>query len=243
MFCNNCGKQNPDSAKFCSECGAPVSAQMINNAYKVNQHGMKREQTRNAEIMETERMIRYFSQKEASYNEYDYLCAQLIKFSKGKRHALLIWGIIISVFGTILFSLLTAKNTYPELVVSIIPFLIGQGMIIGYIAYSISFGKKHKVTKERFNTVSNELAEHYSNYGVCAVGAEYTNPSNLIAILNTIKSGRADTIKEALNVLIDDVYRNNMRSLAVQTARNTASAARAAKANIFFNAANFFTKR
>ena len=27
MFCQNCGKQLPDSAKFCSGCGQPVAAQ------------------------------------------------------------------------------------------------------------------------------------------------------------------------------------------------------------------------
>ncbi|MBQ2212880.1 MAG: zinc-ribbon domain-containing protein [Ruminococcus sp.] len=28
MFCNHCGRQNPDGARFCNFCGAPVSAQI-----------------------------------------------------------------------------------------------------------------------------------------------------------------------------------------------------------------------
>lgn len=31
MFCNNCGRQNPDGAKFCNFCGAPISAQTRTN--------------------------------------------------------------------------------------------------------------------------------------------------------------------------------------------------------------------
>ena len=31
MFCNNCGKQNPDGAKFCSECGAPIAGVIRTN--------------------------------------------------------------------------------------------------------------------------------------------------------------------------------------------------------------------
>ncbi|MER2081251.1 MAG: zinc-ribbon domain-containing protein [Ruminococcus sp.] len=31
MFCHNCGKQNPDGARFCNFCGAPVRAQHIPN--------------------------------------------------------------------------------------------------------------------------------------------------------------------------------------------------------------------
>lgn len=238
MFCNNCGKQNPDGAKFCNSCGANLFTASQNTVDEIQN---ERHKLRNAEIAEIERMIRYFSKQTTLYDKYDRLSAQIDNFSKGKHYALLVWGIIVSFLGMITTSALSGEQA--GALAGVIPFLIGQGMIIGHIVYAVSFDKRKNEFEARINQVTSELLDYYNDYGMCAVGAEYTNPSNLAAIANTIKIGRADTIKEAINILIDDAYKNNMQSLAAQTARNSAAAARAAKAGVFFNAANFFTRR
>lgn len=239
MFCNNCGKPNQDGAKFCSECGAPIN-QIINQQYDNSQQ--KRQQARNSEITELDKMIRYFSQKSMVYEEYDRISAELSRFSKGKHYALLIWGIIVSFLGTIFVSAFSREEP-AKLALGFIPFLLGQGMIVGHIVYAVSFSKRKKELEAKLSEISSELFEYYKAYGTCVVGAEYTNPSNLIAIANTIRSGRADTIKEAINVLLDDVYRNNMQNLTAQSARSAAAAARGATAGAVFSAANFFTRR
>ena len=98
----------------------------------------------------------------------------------------------------------------------------------------------HYVLESKEEKFCEELYQYYLNYGYCLVSAEYTNPSNLLAILHTIESGRADTIKEAINILVEDAHRNNMEALATQTAVASAAAARGATAAAVFSAANFF---
>lgn len=241
MFCNQCGKQNPDGVQFCHSCGAPLAANS-------NVAMQQRQQNRNAEMEELQRMIYYFSQNGAMYEEYDRVCAALDRTAKGKRHALLVWGIIISSIGLLILSMVLpmglsrGSDYYAAIAIAAFPFLIGQAMIVGYIVYAVNFNKKAAQLYQRYDELSFALIENYKAYGYCAVGPEYTNPSNLTAILNTIRSGRADSIKEALNVLVNDAYRNNMQQLAAQTARSAAAAARGAKAGAVFSAANFFLK-
>jgi hypothetical protein len=203
-----------------------------------------RHSLRNREIEELGRMISYFSQKSDQYAEYDSVCQKMDRIAKGKRCALLVWGIIITVLGLICTLAYTASQ---ESVASLLYALLlvalpGIGMIIGYIFYSRSFDKNTTIITNRYYELSEELYQHYLSYGICLIGPEYTNPSNLQTILSTIQSGRADTTKDALNVLVEDSYRNNMQKLAAQTARSAAAAARGAKTSAVFSAANFFLK-
>lgn len=240
MYCNHCGQQNPDGATFCNHCRAPVSA----GTAPVRQMNSidARKNTRNAELTELERMMRHFSQKNAQYEEYDRLSAELDLYAKGKHHALLVWGIIVSVLGMLLCSVLYFGTVGEAQYMALFLFLAGQAMVVGYIVYSVRYTKRKETITSRYDAVSYELFEHYCAYGICAVGCEYTNPTNLAAVSRTIRSGRADTIKEALNVLVEDAYRTKMQAFAAQAARSAAAAARGARTSAIFSAANFFFK-
>lgn len=237
MYCNNCGMQNPDGATYCNGCGKPITVKPETDSNN------DRKSNRNSEIIALERMIRYFSKMSDKYDEYDRLTSKLNLYSKGKHHALLIWGIILLVVGSLVFSATSAQfSNGINGFLSLVCLLPGGGMIVGYIFYSRNFNRNiYRFTEER-DMIAEELMEYYNNYGECSVGAEYTNPVNLSIIKDTIQSGRADTIKEAINILIDDTYRNKMQQLATQTAANTAATARATKATAVFSAANFFLK-
>ena len=237
MYCNNCGMQNPDGATYCNGCGKPITANAEKDSFN------ERKSNRNSEIIELERMIRYFSKMSDKYDEYDRLTSKINLYSKGKHHALLVWGIILLAIGTFVFSATTSQLSNDLKVLAAIVCLIpGAGMIVGYIFYSRNFDRNIYNLTEKRDKIADELMEYYEDYGICSVGAKYTNPTNLSIIKDTIQSGRADTIKEAINVLIDDTYRNKMQQLATQTAANTAATARATKATAVFSAANFFLK-
>lgn len=240
MYCNHCGADNPDSATYCNHCGSPIS-----DGQSAEQPSRQQRQIiRNSEIIELERMIRYFSQKAEQYSEYDRLNAEINRFSKGKHHALLVWGIIAAALGVFAFSASSSSlNNNARGMVACLCLLPGAGMIVGYIFYARSFNRKIDRMIYRKSELEEELLDYYNDFGACVVGAEYTNPSNLSAIQSVIQSGRADTIKEAINILTEDAYRNNMQKYAAQTAQNTASAARGAKAGAIFAAANFFLKK
>ena len=187
-------------------------------------------------------MISYFSKVSDKYAEYERVCVALDPRNKRKRVGLLVWGIIIAVIG-LTFAEAFNHSSQGMSTFGVITILGGVAMIIGYIASSSARNTNYDDAYKRFNQLTNELLRYYQGYGPCLVSAEYTNPNNLVAIRDTISSGRADNIKEALNVLIDDAHRNNMEAFARQSAISSAAAARGATAAAIFSAANLFRRR
>ena len=75
---------------------------------------------------------------------------------------------------------------------------------------------------ERYNIVVKELEEYYLSYGYCAIGMEFTNPRIIYKLADIVRQGRADNIKEAINILFTDAHRDRMEMLAEEMAANTA---------------------
>lgn len=250
MYCQNCGTPVADGTRFCPNCGqncagGNIPVQQNYGAPAQPYYGNAVEQraaVRRDETAELQKMIRYFSQKSAQYEEYDYVCARIDPRYLRKRTGLLVWGIIISVLGLIVTIAVGSSGAAGAIFSGILILFGGIGMIVGFALSSSARNRNYQAALIRFDELTEELYQHYLNYGYCLVSAEYTNPSNLVAILQTIESGRADTIKEAVNILVEDAHRNNMESYARQTAISSAAAARGANAAAVFSAANFFLK-
>lgn len=256
MYCQNCGEKiiEIDGARFCRRCGQPVEMQSNNKQttqYDVTQQKHRNEvnqraNVRQQETAELQKMIRYFSQKSEQYREYDRLAYRMIPKNRNAPTSFLIWGLVCAVIGSILFSVFSGTDVYNYYAMyALIPLLFACcfGLIVTYIILSIIRKKEYEKNKARFEELSNELYQHYQKYGYCLVSAEYTNPENLKAIMQTIESGRADTIKEAINILVEDAHRNNMQNYAAQTAASSAAAARGATVSAVFSAANFFKRK
>ncbi len=239
VFCSKCGTKNEDGANVCVSCGAPLA--LSNGSALMNQQsqmmsnmgGMQAvAQQRQDSINEVNRMHAYFSQKQNEYNEYDKLNADI----PGMMH---VWFVPMLVIG-IIVTIIGFASVFSGSFASMLVVLVGAGLIAGFIAINVYRKKSLDENLNRVADLSNELAEHYAGYGMCLVGPEYTNPSIISAIKDVIVAGRADTPKEAINVLLDDHHKSNMEALATQTAVNSAAAARGAKTAAAFAAANFF---
>lgn len=237
MFCQKCGNQVDGNASFCPYCSNPISGEQSN--YRVSSVQM-RQQTRQDEIGELDKMIRYFSQKQAQYDEYDAVCARLDPYYLRKRPSLIIWGLVSGFWG-VMFLI----NRFIPLGIIL---LLGAGaLIFAFIKSTQARTRNYAEASRRYYELSEELYQYYCNYGPCLVSASYSNPSNLAAIKQTIQSGRADTIADALNILLDDEHKAAMEAYASKTlssaqeaARAAGNAASSANAAAVFSAANFF---
>lgn len=120
--------------------------------------------------------------------------------------------------------------------------------------YNTAYYKFHRSLKERqqaekegllnyyqnrYKQLSEELDAHFKNYGYCPVAESYTNPKILREIREPINIGRADTIKESMNLLVQDAHNAEMESHAAATANSARNAARGANVAAFFTAASF----
>lgn len=83
--------------------------------------------------------------------------------------------------------------------------------------------------------IENQLEVYYRDYGYCPIGIEFCDPDIIKSLADVVRTGRADTIKEAINVLLDDAHKTTME----MEARFTSQAAGTTAA---FSAASFFFK-
>lgn len=241
---------------------------VVSTAPVMNSPIALQQQTRTETIEEMNRMIRHFKKVESYYNEYDDCIQRLaylnrpgvsVRYTGGTRAGkYYVFASILLVFGVILSLIVAASNPMSssgnESVAAFLILIILWGAAIGLFVK----GRKTTVNnralmaqeksdqldeaQKRFAVVCKTLDNHYQKYGYCAVGASYTNPLILQKLLSIISLGRADTIKEAINVMIQDTHNSEMELQARMTARSAASAARGAKAAAFFTAADFFLK-
>ncbi len=238
MFCSNCGRQIPDNSLFCNECGNSVSSNVTSNpiAQMENQFQMQKNAIRQSEIQALEQALTYFSQKIGVFNEYDAVSNYVDYYRRGAKSGLIVWGAILSTLGFLL-----AISDVSIAIYAILIFLLpGTVMILGGILMKINNRKKLNLYTQRYYQLSIELSEFYAQYPNCPVGREYINPNILAVVMRVLKSGRADTIKEAINLILqENVNRKYLEHVQAINANMRAINANT-KAIAFFSAANFF---
>ena len=220
------------------------------------------QKTRTETLEEMDRMIRHFRKAMPLYEKYDQCLQDIaylskpgasVRYTGGRKTAVyFIMSPVMMVVGLFAAGIAWAIN---ETVSS----AICAALVCWVIAIILSgvgtmFKRNNRQLMEeqrvfllneaqdRFRKTIDALSLHYQKYGYCAVGESYTNPKILGMIQNIIQLGRADTMKEAINVMIQDTHNSEMELQAKMTARSAASAARGAKAAAFFTAADFFLK-
>ena len=251
MFCPTCGAQIPQDAGFCASCGNRISApaapaanyqaQMMQaQMLQAQQFQMQKNAVRQSEINALTSAYNYFNVKRPQFQQYDRICEQLNYFSRGAKGALLVWGIIALVCGSIMtLGVFSGEMPIAGALVFLIP---GAAMLAGGILMKVNNKRKCAYYQGEYLRLSQELNDYYAAYPQCPVGAEYANPEILELILGVLNSGRADTIKEAINVLISEANQAEMTAyLQNIQAYSQQASARAGTAAIFA-AASFFSR-
>ena len=127
------------------------------------------------------------------------------------------------------------NGTIP-LIIAIIATIIGIALITNVNK------KKENAIRSRQEAIMGELSDHYYQLSYCPVGFEYTYPPILQQLKQIVQTGRADTLKEAINVMIDDNHKSNMETAAFLTAQNSYAAARSARVAAVAGTINLFKK-
>ena len=269
MFCPKCGNPVTDGATFCPVCGASLLAapgadaaqpapqyqqpayqqpayQQPQQPYYGGYNPGAAQQERMANMQEMDHLKGYFSQKTAEYDEYDAINATLDQYDK-RRPGLLVWGIILFVIGLITIIGLIASEAdvedAPGVIVGLIVWMLGSvGMILAFIFGTIARNKNKQAAVTRLVELTDELHTFFLNYGYCPVGEEFTNPAILGRIGDNLRSGRANNIQEAINIMFDDAHKSQMEYAAMETMHSARQAAAGATTTAVFAAASFFLK-
>ena len=249
MFCPNCGQTIAEGARFCANCGNNLSANQVNlvTDYQavstMQQYQLQKSAARQSELRVLDSLIMHFSQKQEQYDNYDTACEAVCHYSRGAKKGLIVWGAILATFGFILL-LATAESAVVGLLLFLLP---GLFMVFGGIMMQVANRKNHRQALNIWQQLSDELCAHYAAYPNCPVGPEYSNPQILHTLRSTLQSGRADTIKECLNLMIADAnqraienYLEDIQHNVEQIQRSAQQSARANTASAIFLAASFF---
>ena len=99
----------------------------------------------------------------------------------------------------------------------------------------------YHLSREGLNVVEKNLKSILFNM-VILLSMEFSNPRIIKLIYNVIRQGRADTPKEAINVMLQDTHRTEMKLIAAQTAAAASFASINSGVAAAFCAASFFLR-
>ncbi len=246
MFCSFCGTQIPNNSTTCPNCGSTI----IQNAAPdtpavnpVNNYEMQKNAVRTSEINSLANTIAHFEQIADKFTAYDKASAAMKHYGRGPKNTrFIIAGILIGII-VFIITMMAATDTV------FLPTIFGSIMFFGtpaaiLIVWGVLIKKrakeKHQHWEDEYIRLSNEILDHYNAYPNCPVGMEYINPSILHNIMQILRSGRADTIKESLNVAVADAgaaqvqqYLKDMKKIVEQTQAEATIAAVFAAGSFF----------
>ena len=151
------------------------------------------------------------------YSEYEF-CNQKLDFLDKRCYipiGVLIFGIIMMGVTTWLSVLvaLRAFKLYNGLILWLAMFFVDG--LYAAVAYSRSLKDNRKKIKKylgREVELAKQLTNYYNDYGPCLLEAKYTDPRILDRLQNIIKSGRASSLEQALDLLFEDSGRTKEES-------------------------------
>ena len=213
VTCNECGYEN-HGRRICKRCGAPLDLSAEKNGISVDDLPDMSLYEVNKEL---KKLIRYFDFMRIQYSEYEF-CNQKLDFLDKRGYipiGVLIFGIIMMGVTTWLSVLvaLRAFKLYNGLILWLAMFFVDG--LYSAVAYSRSLKDNRKKIKKylgREVELAKQLTNYYNDYGPCLLEAKYTDPRILDRLQNIIKSGRASSLEQALDLLFEDSGRTKEES-------------------------------
>jgi hypothetical protein len=213
VTCNECGYEN-HGRRICKRCGAPLDLSAEKNGISIDELPDISLYEVNREL---KKLIRYFDFMRAQYSEYEF-CNQKLDLLDKKGYVpigVLVFGIIMMGVTTWLSVLvaLRAFKLYNGLILWLAMFFVDG--LYAAVAYSRSLKDNRKKIKKylgREVELARELTNYYNDYGPCLLEAKYTDPRILDRLQNIIKSGRASSLEQALDLLFEDSGRTKEES-------------------------------
>lgn len=214
MFCSKCGQELSDDASFCSKCGAPTGA-----SSQPARHGADERQRTYELLSSIDGKLR---DQRAHYRAIQKDNIKLAKARKSGK------GI-----GKYLFSGLWALFFWQVSTTVDDTGLVAFYVVGGAVPLAICvLGALRRL--QIANDVKKDIASHFASIAKIHASVkdnplsfEHSTPYALDSLLAIVRQGRADTLKEALNVYEDDEHKSSMLDLQ-QAAVNEATAARIA---------------
>ena len=211
-FCPQCGAPYQQNAAFCASCSAPRND-------SANYTFQQAAQTRNELLDSLADAYQYFMEKQELFNQVEKLTMKKNSYRPMNTFFLVVRSLFLApvlagVFLMVLTFICTAvisgelgRHLFSLLIKSfgyiIIVFFIATPFVFRYLNNKYIQNAQAKLGKKIEAAVA-EIEAHYNNWPACPVPLVYSTPMAISQLYTVIESGRAYSIKEAINIAIHD---------------------------------------
>lgn len=222
-FCGTCGTKLNGQA-FCPNCGTPVGNEVMVSGNTSVIYGQPKSERQMA-LDELDAIKEHFN---FIFPEYAEHLAKTLELEMLKKKKILRWIFTMPLW---FLGALFTVDFIPTRFLQVIYLLAS---VILPIVIPIRRKKQTTQKIKNLEKEADELAEkvvaHYNSYnGECPIGLEFYNLPSLDEIRNIITSGRANTIQQALNLMLDDRHKESVEQRLSQTLDAAETAASYAK--------------
>ena len=203
-----------------------------------------------SEINNLKEAYKYFFNKMGTYREYNNKCEQLARMKGMKSSNSMGCGVavIIAIVGPIPVAMIFGAlfNSIDMAFVGVVMCVIGAIIAMVLVNNRASTNHQNAILEleHQLRRREKEIEKHYREYpGVCPIHIAYSHPEAISQLISYLETGRADSLKEALNLMEEELHRNRMEQHQQRIEFRTTQAAKAATASAFISAANFVFKK
>jgi hypothetical protein len=202
VTCRECGYRN-EGRKTCKRCGASLDAKTPDDADLADLPDITRYEINK----ELKKMLKHFTPMEPQFNEYEYCNQKLDFFSK--------WGYVptaIPFVGIFFIGSMILLSVFTVFKVSL---KLYNGLLLWYAMYFalgiyciVAFYKSLKENRKNIRKylgreveLAKQLTNAVNDYGPMIIDEKYTDPRILERLMIINRSGRTDTLEQAIDML------------------------------------------
>lgn len=198
-FCMYCGKELPDNAMFCSGCGKKADLSSVEPEYHTQ--GTQQNSEDIIDALKTCKSI--FAPVQQKYDSRNQLQVSL----SSKTNYFILFVVFI-VIGFVLGNAL--DYTFWEMGIQTLGVMscwIGIGIVVPLLI-TLKIKSNERNQAAMLVNLNSELEANYQTKNLpVKLAFEYSDPRIIDVLIDILKKGRADTIKDAINCMLDDQYK------------------------------------
>ena len=198
-FCMYCGKELPDNAMFCSGCGKKADLSSV----EPENHTQGTHQNSEDIIDALKTCKSIFAPVQQKYDSRNQLQVSL----SSKTNYFILFVVFI-VIGFVLGNAL--DYTFWEMGIQTLGVMscwIGIGLVVPLLI-TLKIKSNERNQAAMLVNLNSELEANYQTKNLpVKLAFEYSDPRIIDVLIDILKKGRADTIKEAINCMLDDQYK------------------------------------